>query len=69
MYNDMLPEMFVDMFTPVRNIHDYNTRAAAEHDFGFFLPFMAQLVARNVLGILGHAYGLLYSLKWTCVVP
>ena len=29
--NDMLPELFVDMFTPVRNIHDYNTRAATEH--------------------------------------
>ena len=29
--NDMLPELFVDMFTPVRIIHDYNTRAATEH--------------------------------------
>ena len=24
--NDMLPDMFVDMFTPVNNIHDRNTR-------------------------------------------
>ena len=29
--NDMLPELFVNMFTPVQNIHDYNTRAATEH--------------------------------------
>ena len=29
--DDMLPELFVDMFTPVRNIHDYNTRTATEH--------------------------------------
>ena len=28
---DMLPELFVDIFTPVQNIHDYNTRAVTEH--------------------------------------
>ena len=30
--NDMLPELFLDMLTPVRNIHDFNTRAATEHN-------------------------------------
>ena len=65
--NDMLPELFVDMFTPVRNIHDYNTRAATEHIF--MLPFKAQLVARNVSGMLEHTYGILYSLKWIRIVP
>ena len=29
--NDMLPELFVNMFAPVQNIHDYNTKAATEH--------------------------------------
>ena len=32
------------------------------------LPFMAQLVARNVLGILEHTYGILSSLKWIRIV-
>ena len=31
--NDILPELSVDMFIPVQNIHDYNSREAAEHHF------------------------------------
>ena len=26
----MLPGLFIDMFTPVRNIHNYNTRKSEE---------------------------------------
>ena len=33
------------------------------------LPFMAQLVAKNVLAILEHTYGILSSLKWIRIVP
>ena len=29
--NDMLPELFVDMLTPIRSIHDYSKRAATDH--------------------------------------
>ena len=32
-YNDILPELFVDMFTPACNVHQHNTRKSAEYHF------------------------------------
>ena len=29
--NDMLPELFADMFTPVCNIHNYDTRKSSRY--------------------------------------
>ena len=65
--NDMLPELFVNMFIPAQNF--MITIQEQLQNSICMLPFMAQLVARNVLGILEHTYGILYSLKWIRIVP
>ena len=51
--NDMLSEMFVDLFIPVRNIHDYNTRTAAEHKMNTFHgTTRSQKCIRYTLGLM-----------------
>ena len=56
-YDDMLLELFVDMYEIVMiEIQEQLQNIIC------MSPFMAQLGARNVLSILEHTYGILYSL-------
>ena len=63
-YDDMLLELFVDIYEIVMI-----TIREQLQNIICMSPFMAQLVARNVLSILEHTYGILYSLKWIRIVP
>ena len=65
--NDMLPEQFVSMFTPVQNIHDYNPRAATEHHL--YVTFHGTTRSQKCIRHSGAHIWNFILLKWIRIVP
>ena len=65
--NGMLPELFLDMFTSISDIHSYDTRQAMSKNCLF--PSNQLLEANNPLLILSPMYGILSYPKSTQSAP
>ena len=58
--NGMLPEMFVDMFTPVNNIHDRNTRQSAKNHL--YVPLYTTTRSQKCISYTGpHIWNFILS--------
>ena len=58
--NGMLPEMFVDMFTPVNNIHDRNTRQSAKNNL--YVPLYTTSRSQKCISYTGpHIWNFILS--------
>ena len=58
--NDMLPELFSNMFTPVNEIHDYETRKSVKHHL--YVPFYGKTRSQKCICFTGpHMWNFILS--------
>ena len=68
--NGMLPELFADMFTPVCNIHNYDTRKSS--GYHLYIDFRGTTRSQRCIKCLGpHIWNFILAnlLGWTHTVP